>query len=87
LVAEQDILHNAARSAGIASVSYIILTIVCIWAAWWALQGFRLDLFMRQPKGMQAKLLMIMLSIVIGYSVAKFIIDYMAWSMLLKWLL
>jgi len=36
---------------------------------------------------MQAKLLMIMLSIVIGYSVAKFIIDYMAWSMLLKWLL
>ncbi|MEX1028563.1 MAG: DUF1146 family protein [Paenibacillaceae bacterium] len=65
----------------------IILTVICIWVAWWTLQGFRFDIFMRRPGGPQAKVLQIMLSIMIGYLVSSFIIDYLEWSLLLKELL
>jgi uncharacterized integral membrane protein (TIGR02327 family) len=62
----------------------IILTVICIWIAWWALQGFRFDIFMRRPGGPQAKVLQILISVIIGYLVASFIIDYLEWSLVLK---
>ncbi len=69
---------------GFTGVFNIVITVLCIWTAWWALQGFRFDVFMRNPKGRQAKVLLIMISIIIGYMVASFIIDYLQWSLLLK---
>ena len=79
-----DMMDAAARSAGIAGIMNIIITVVCIWAAWWALQTIRFDIFMKSPKSAQAKLLMIMLSIGIGHTVARFVIDYLLWSTLIK---
>jgi uncharacterized integral membrane protein (TIGR02327 family) len=67
-----------------AGIFNIIITVICIWIAWWALQGFRLDIFMRRPGGPQAKVLLIMISIIMGYLVSSFIIDYLQWSLLLK---
>ncbi len=62
----------------------IFLTIVSIAITWWALQSFRFDLFLYHPKSAQAKVLQIILSIVIGYQFAKFLIDYLGWSINLK---
>ncbi len=82
-----DGVNAAQRSQGISGVVNIIISIICIWLAWRALQSFRFDVFLRDPKGPQAKLLMILLSTVIGYLAAKFIIDYLSWSMMIKSLL
>lgn len=82
-----DRIDNVARTAAVTGIFNILITIFCIWAAWWVLQNFRFDVFMRNPKGAQAKLLLIMLSIIIGHLVSSFIIDYLQWSLLLKWLL
>lgn len=76
-------LHAVARTAAISGVVNIVITILCIWAAWWAMQSFRFDVFLRDPKGSKAKMLMILLSIVLGHGVARFIIDYLQWSLLL----
>lgn len=81
-----DLMDAAARSAGVSGILNIVMVIVCIWASWWALQGFRFDVFLKQPKSPQAKLLTILVSVVLGYNVAKFMMDYFVWSSTLKWL-
>ncbi len=69
---------------GLTGLLNIMITVICIWVAWWAMQGFRFDIFMRNPTGRRAKVLMIMISIIMGYLVASFIIDYLQWSLVLK---
>ncbi|GEB31333.1 MULTISPECIES: DUF1146 family protein [Brevibacillus] len=59
----------------------IVLSIVFIALAWWALQSFRFEKILKHPAGAQAKLLQILLSIVIGYEVSRFFLDYLGWSM------
>ncbi len=62
----------------------ILISITCIAITWWALQIFRFDLFTYNPKSPQAKALQIILSIIIGYQLAQFLIDYLGWSMNIK---
>lgn len=66
------------------SLLAITISIVCIATTWWALQVVRFDIFTHKPKSSQAKALQIILSIVIGYQLAKFFIDYLSWSTNLK---
>lgn len=79
-------MQSAARAAGMAGILNIVVVVVCIWAAWWALQNFRLDVFLKQPRGPQARLLMILLATALGYTTARFIIDYLSWALLIKWI-
>jgi uncharacterized integral membrane protein (TIGR02327 family) len=62
----------------------ILFTLVCIALAWFGLQQFRFDLFLKQPKSPMAKLLQVFLSIALGYEVGRFFMDYFTWSQLLK---
>jgi uncharacterized integral membrane protein (TIGR02327 family) len=69
------------------AVINILISIVFIAVSWWALQAFRFDLFVVRADSAQAKLLQILLSIFIGYGVARFFMDYLGWSLMLKELL
>lgn len=71
---------------GFQALLNMILTLLLIAVSWWALQSFKIDLFIRSINSPQAKVLQIMLSIVIGYTVASFFIDYMQWTQLLRYL-
>lgn len=77
---------NLYYSVGVMGLIYLIVVLACIVLSWWALQVFRFDVLCRDPKGIQTKLLQILLSIAIGYQVAKFIMDYVQWSLQLKWI-
>jgi len=59
----------------------IILSIIFIGLSWWALQSIRFEKILKRPNGAQAKLLQIFLSIVIGYELSRFFLDYLGWSM------
>jgi len=78
--------ENISYSVGFIGLTYLVIVLSCIVVSWWVLQTFRFDAFCRNPKGIQAKLLQILLSIALGYQVAKFIMDYIQWSMQLKWM-
>jgi uncharacterized integral membrane protein (TIGR02327 family) len=69
------------------AVINILVAIVFIALSWWALQAFRFDLFVHKIDSAQAKLLQILLSIFIGYGVARFFMDYLGWSLMLRELL
>jgi uncharacterized integral membrane protein (TIGR02327 family) len=63
----------------------IFISLLSITLAWWALQGFRFDLFLADPRGARAKVLQMILSVVLGYQLSRFFIDYLNWSILLKY--
>ncbi|BCU83244.1 putative membrane protein YwzB [Polycladomyces abyssicola] len=75
---------DGATSLGVTALVNIILSLVSIAFSWWALTNLRLDVFMRQPKSVQAHALMILLSVVLGHGLASFLIDYMGWSRLIS---
>ncbi|MFT9849111.1 DUF1146 family protein [Aneurinibacillus sp. REN35] len=68
----------------VAGMINILLSLVFIGLSFWALQAFRFDLFTVNPKGAQAKLLQIFLSIVIGHGIASFFSDYFGWTQMLR---
>jgi len=72
------------KSLAFSSLFNIVVVLICIGFAWFALQSIRFDVFLKDPKHGQAKLLQIILSIVLGYQFGKFIIDYSSWSTGLK---
>ncbi len=81
-----DVWSSNADVLGVNGLVHIVVSIICIGISWWALQVFKFDLFVKSPKGPQAKALQIILSIVLGYECASFIMDYAEWSALLKWM-
>ncbi|MGI6127610.1 MAG: DUF1146 family protein [Planifilum sp.] len=75
---------DGAVSLGFTALINIVLTLAGIGFSWWLLMNVRLDLFMRDPKGPQAKALLVVLSIVLGHGLATFVSDYLGWSRLLS---
>lgn len=66
------------------SLIYIGIYLLFIVLSWWALQEFRIDLFLKRPRSTPAKLLQILLSIALGQLVASFFMQYLNLSVGLK---
>ncbi|WP_108668880.1 DUF1146 family protein [Peribacillus acanthi] len=47
---------------------------------WWALQSLNFDKILRANKVIQARVLIILLTLAIGSTVSGFFLDYLAWS-------
>lgn len=62
------------------SLISIISHLVFIALAWWALQAVNFEKFLRPNRILQARILFIMLSIVVGSIVSNFFLDYLFWS-------
>jgi uncharacterized integral membrane protein (TIGR02327 family) len=65
---------------GIDALHSILLSLISIAFAWWVLMGVRLEMLIRSGRTLQAKALMILLSIGLGHQLANFLIDYLGWS-------
>jgi uncharacterized integral membrane protein (TIGR02327 family) len=70
----------ALSAAPYLAIIYIVIYLLFIALAWWALQEFRFDVLLKRPKSGPAKLLQILLSIALGYLVASFFIQYLNFS-------
>lgn len=64
----------------------MFIMLVCVTLAWFALQQFRFDLFVKQPKSAMARLLQLFAAIALGYLVARFLLDYFSLSQQLPYL-
>jgi len=58
----------------------IIMHLVFIAIAWWALQAVNFEKFLRKNRVMQARVLYILVSIFLGTTVSNFFLDYLHWS-------
>lgn len=82
----QDISNTVSSAVGVSGLLSIVISLVCIALAWWALQTLKLDLVIRNPKSPQGKLLHLLLAVVLGRFVAEFLIDYMTWSQMIRYM-
>lgn len=74
---------NIGKAMAVNGMIYIVIVLVCVAVAWWALQQFKFDLFVKNPRSAQSKVLQIFLSLALGYQISRFIIDYFNWSAML----
>ncbi|GIM45687.1 hypothetical protein DNHGIG_12360 [Collibacillus ludicampi] len=71
-------------SAGIAGLVNLILYLIGISIAWFALGAVKWDLFLHKPRGGKASTLRLLLAIAIGYQCVQFILAYINSTLLLK---
>jgi uncharacterized integral membrane protein (TIGR02327 family) len=64
----------------------IVVHLVFIAITWWTLQGVRLEMIIKPNCVFQGRLLYILLTIMIGSTVANFFLDYLSWSKQLPFL-
>ncbi|WP_339322570.1 DUF1146 family protein [Paenibacillus sp. FSL W8-0194] len=83
---DSNFANNLVGSLGVMGLISMIVSLVCIGLSWWALQNLKLDLFIRFPKSPQGKLLHLLLAIILGHFVAKFLLDYLNWSQMIKYM-
>jgi|HigsolmetaAR203D_1030402.scaffolds.fasta_scaffold38444_2 conserved hypothetical integral membrane protein len=68
------------------AIAYLIVILAGILLAWWALQAFRFDMFVREPKSLKARVLQLLVAVVIGYNVARFLLDYAYFASFMSWI-
>lgn len=79
-------LDSVPASVGVNGLTAILVSLVCIVLSWWALQNLKLDLIIRHPKGPQGKLLHLLLAIVLGRFVSGFILEYLEYAQMLRYM-
>lgn len=68
------------QALAIQSVVSICSHLIFMVITWWALQAIDLEKFIRKSKVLQARALLIILTIVIGSGVSNFVLDYMLYA-------
>ncbi|HZH58878.1 MAG TPA: DUF1146 family protein [Metabacillus sp.] len=58
----------------------MIVHLAFIIVTWWALQALNIDKWIKAGKVIQARVLLILLTIAIGSMVSNFFLDYLLWS-------
>jgi uncharacterized membrane protein YwzB len=79
-----DLQKDMQNAFAMTGVMNIMITIICILFAWWALKQFKFDLFLKDPRSIPSGTLKVMAAVALGYQLARFIIDYFQWSTSLK---
>ncbi|MBB5149805.1 MULTISPECIES: DUF1146 family protein [Ureibacillus] len=69
-------MNNIYQTIGIQAAIGLFSHILFICIAFYALQSIRLDVVFKKGKTFQIQLMYILLSIVLGYSVSKFVLDF-----------
>ncbi|KKI52831.1 MAG: DUF1146 family protein [Staphylococcus equorum] len=68
------------------SVVHLILHVLCICLAYWALNSIRLEQFFKKGYPAQVQICMIFLAILLGTAVSNFIVDLLQFSTQIKYL-
>lgn len=79
-------LNQVSSITAVSALTAIVVCLICIVLAFWALQNLKLDLFIRHPNAPQGKLLQLLLAIVLGKFVADFVIEYLSYTHMLRFL-
>ena len=71
-----DLMISIGYTAIISMLSHIIF----IYITWVAIQGINFEYFVRKNRIIEARILIIFLTIAIGTTVSKFVLDIIQWS-------
>lgn len=69
------------------AIIHLVLHVVCICIAYWALQSIRLDQFFKKGYSAQLQVCLIFVAILLGTAVSNFIVDLLQYSTQIKYLI
>ncbi|MFB1051543.1 DUF1146 family protein [Paraliobacillus sp. JSM ZJ581] len=69
-------MQELAKQALLSMISHIIFIII----TWQVIQSVRLDSIFKKDRTFEAKLLIIFVTITIGTTVSKFVLDFLNWT-------
>lgn len=78
------LMDQLAATAGWNALFSVFILLFSVLTAWYSLQVVRWDVFLKNPKSRPAAVLRLLIAIVLGYQLAKFVNEYFAASMLIK---
>jgi uncharacterized integral membrane protein (TIGR02327 family) len=71
-------------SLGQQSLFNILISLMVLTIVWWAVQSFKFDLFVKNPDGVKAKALVIIVTLALTHMVTSFLLNYLNWSTMLR---
>ncbi|PYZ92514.1 hypothetical protein CR194_12645 [Salipaludibacillus keqinensis] len=74
------------ESLGQQSLFNILISLMVLTVVWWSIQSFKFDLFVKNPDGVKAKGLMIIITIALSHMVTSFLLNYLNWSTSIRYL-
>ena len=77
---------NITASVGFDGLLSLVIALLSVTFAWYVVQGINLDKWLKQPRGPQARMLQLLLAVVLGHGLARFILDYLEWTRMLRWI-
>lgn len=81
-----ELMDTFPSVAGVSGLTSIIVSLICIGLSWWAIQPLKWESFIRHPKSGQGKLLQLLIAVVLGHFVASFVIDYLGYTQMLRYI-
>ncbi|WP_028608280.1 DUF1146 family protein [Paenibacillus harenae] len=81
---DNDLYQNVQNAAGFTGLFSIVTVILSIIFVWFVIQEVKWDTFFRFPRSPKARLFQVIAAIVIGHLLAKFILEYWGYTVLLK---
>lgn len=79
-------LSDIAIQTGSQAIAYMVVLLASILLTWWALQAFRFDIFLREPRSFKARVFQLIIAVVIGYNLARFLLEYAHFTTLIRWM-
>lgn len=64
----------------------IFVTLGCVVLAWIVLEEVNFDRLVKRPRSPRAKVLQMLVAVALGYTAAKFVLDYWNWAGMLRYL-
>ncbi|BCU52840.1 putative integral membrane protein (TIGR02327 family) [Staphylococcus auricularis] len=69
------------------AIVHLVLHVLCICVAYWALNALRLDQLFKKGYALQVQVCMIFFAILLGTAVSNFLVDLLQYSTQLKYIL
>lgn len=75
-----------AQSIGLESMIQILVTLLLVVVAWRALRNVKVEQLFQVPSPIEARIIRLFVSVMLGHGVAKFLFDYLTWTSMLRYI-
>lgn len=81
---DYDLYKDVQTYTGMTGLFSIIIVILSIIFVWFVIQEVKWDTFFRFPRSPKARMFQVVVAIIMGHLLAKFILEYWGYTVLLK---
>ncbi|CAM4149895.1 DUF1146 domain-containing protein [Paenibacillus alkaliterrae] len=81
---ENELYNNLQNYTGMTGLFSIVIVILCIIFVWVVLQEVKWDAFFRFPRSPKARFFQVIIAIILGHLLAKFMLEYWGYTLLLR---